>query len=113
MGQSDSNEAHPYAKGKVIEHDKTEADAVKFDEKLKEGPIQARRCTDCWFSLVFIAFIVGIFAASLYGWVYGDPAKLLIGWDSDANGCGFSEATQDYPYLYWPEMPDEALVSQI
>lgn len=114
MGSSDSNEAHPYAnKGKVIEKDKTEAEAVKFDEKLKEGPIQARRCTDCWFSLVFIAFCVGIFAASIYGWVYGDPEKLLIGWDSDANGCGFSEATKDYPFLYWPEMPDEALVGQI
>jgi hypothetical protein len=21
-------------------------------------------------------------------------------------GCGFSEETKDYPYLYWPKLPD-------
>ena len=35
----------------------------------------------------------------------GDPAKLFSGWDSDLNGCGYSDATKDYPYLYWPEPP--------
>ena len=49
--------------------------------------------------------IVGFCAASAYGWFNGDPAKLLIGWDSDLNGCGYNETTKDYPFLYWPEPP--------
>ena len=30
---------------------------------------------------------------------------MLTAWDSDGNGCGYSEATKDYPYLYWPRPP--------
>ena len=35
----------------------------------------------------------------------GDPKLLLLGWDSDRRGCGYSEGVKDYPYLYWPEPP--------
>lgn len=57
--------------------------------------------------------ILGFCAASAYGWHKGDPRKLLIGWDSDGNGCGFSEATKDYPYLYWSEPPTNAMFDAI
>lgn len=43
--------------------------------------------------------------ASVYGWIYGNPEYLTIGWDADRNGCGYSEATIDYPYLYFPQSP--------
>ena len=40
---------------------------------------------------------------------------LFTGWDSDKNGCGYSDQTKDYKYLYWPEPPSldlkEAIVS--
>jgi hypothetical protein len=36
-----------------------------------------------------------------------------MGWDSDRNGCGYSEATKDYPYLYWPAYPDLDLLKRI
>jgi hypothetical protein len=52
---------------------------------------------------------VGFCGASAYGWSNGDPSKLTIGWDSDKNGCGWSDATKDYPYLYWPASPVEGL----
>lgn len=75
--------------------------------------MKARNCTDILFSIFFVLFLFGMLAASIYGWVLGNPQKLVIGWDSDKNGCGFSEKTIDYPYLYWPEMPDSAMVKQI
>jgi len=62
--------------------------------------------------LIFIAAIVGFCGASAYGWMNGDPNKLLIGWDSDQNGCGFSDATIDYPFLYWPEPPNGEVISE-
>lgn len=43
----------------------------------------------------------------------GDPNNLLIGWDSDQNGCGFSEATKDYPYLYFPQSPSMDQIERI
>ena len=50
--------------------------------------------------------IVGFCAASAYGWFNGDPRKLLIGWDSDGNGCGYSDKTKDYGHLYWAQPPN-------
>lgn len=44
-------------------------------------------------------------ACAIYGWAMGDPRKLAIGWDSDRHGCGYSNETLNYPYLYWPQMP--------
>lgn len=75
---------------------------LKFDEKQAEGPIENRVCTDPICAIIFLVFLVGFAACAAWGWINGDPNRLLIGWDSDQNGCGFSEATKDYPYLYFP-----------
>ena len=84
----------------------------KFNKELEEnrdsfgnGPIAKRSVTDCLCCLIFIAAIVGFCGASAYGWSNGDPKKLLTAWDSDGNGCGYSDATKDYKYLYWPRPP--------
>lgn len=74
-------------------------------ESYKNGPISSRSITDCICCLVFIAAIVGFVGASFYGWTNGNPRQLFIGWDSDRNGCGFTEGFEDYQYLYWPEPP--------
>ena len=37
----------------------------------------------------------------------------MIGWDSDGNGCGYSEATKDYGHLYWAEPPGNKLFDAI
>jgi len=52
-------------------------------------------------------------AATVYGYGKGDPRVLLIGWDSSQNGCGHSELTKDYPYLYFPQMPSENTLKDI
>jgi len=57
--------------------------------------------------------MVACFASAIYGWSKGDPNILLLGWDSDQNGCGYSDSTIDYPYLYWPKSPDKSLVSDV
>ena len=57
--------------------------------------------------------IVGFIAASAYGWMKGDPAKLLIGWDADQNGCGYTTGYEDYPHLYWPANPAGELFEAI
>ena len=49
--------------------------------------------------------IVGFCGASAYGWFNGDPKKLLIGWDSDERGCGYTDLVKDYPHLYWSKPP--------
>lgn len=82
-------------------------------EDIKNGPISKRSITDCCCCLIFIVAILAFCAASAYGWKQGDPRKLLIGWDYDGNGCGFSEATKDYPHLYWSEPPTSALFDAI
>ena len=97
------------------------ADEAKFNDTLKEnkeawkkGPgTLPRSLTDVCCCLIFIAAIVGFCGASAYGWSNGDPSKLLIGWDSDQNGCGYSDKTTDYEYLYWPESPGAKLVEAI
>ena len=55
--------------------------------------------------LIFIVAIVGFCGASAYGWFNGDPKKLLIGWDSDKRGCGYTDVVKDYPHLYWSKPP--------
>ena len=75
-------------------------------DNFKNGPIGKRSITDCLCCLIFIVAIVGFGAASSYGYENGDPRILLLGWDSDRNGCGYSSATEDYPYLYWGEAPN-------
>ena len=59
--------------------------------------------------LIFLAFIVGMIGTSGYGYLHGDPELLLTGWDADRNGCGYSEVTKDYPYLYFPTIDFEAV----
>lgn len=43
-----------------------------------------------------------------YGFMYGDPYLLLTTWDANGNGCGFSNQTKDYPFLYFPTIDFEA-----
>jgi len=88
-------------------------DRLKFSDDLATGPIQNRSITDILFGAFFILFCCGMVAASIYGYYMGDPRLLLIGWDSEQKGCGYSTITQDYPYLYFPQSPSTDQVTQI
>lgn len=84
---------------------------LKLDrDALQSGPIMKRSCTDWWMGIVFPLFCVGIVACAVYGFAVGKPDQLLIGWDNDQHGCGFSPETQSYPYLYFPQIPDEGMI---
>lgn len=93
--------------------DKADMDKLKFPEELGNGPIKKRWITDVFFGIFFFLFCIGMFAAAIFGFAKGDPRILLIGWDSDQNGCGYSAETMDYGLLYWPQMPDAATLQSI
>lgn len=86
---------------------------LKFADELQNGPTANRHITDVLFMIIFILFCCGMGACMAYGWARGKPQQLVIGWDKDGNGCGYTNVTQDYPYLYWPELPDKVIVDQI
>ncbi len=69
--------------------------------------------TDVLFCIFFLVFLLGLLACSGYGYFYGNPKLLLVGWDSDRHGCGYSNATLEYPYLYFPMSPSTEQVEMI
>ena len=59
-----------------------------------------RRCTDILCCLVFVAFNIGMLVAAIYGYVNGNPGKLIAPIDGDGKICGYSAGYEDYPKLY-------------
>ena len=82
-------------------------------DKLNNGPVADRGCTDILCCLIFIAFIVVFVGVGGYGYSNGDPIRLLTTWDYNGTGCGFDELTKDYPYLYFPAIDASAANSAI
>lgn len=91
------------SKLKLSAGDREDIEKFKIkDRALEDGPLTKRSCTDCLFAIFFLVAIAAMFAAAIYGWSSGKPDQLLIGWDSDQRGCGYSKGTEDYNFLYWP-----------
>jgi len=86
---------------------------MKFSEELAKGPVANRRVTDVLFCIFFLLFLAGMLVCAVYGWAKGTPKILFIGWDSDHRGCGYSNETLNYPYLYWPQYPDSNTITQV
>lgn len=50
--------------------------------------------------------------SAIYGWIWGNPAKLFVLFDAEGNACGIDDFTgendatitgyPDHPYIYWP-----------
>ena len=59
-----------------------------------------RRCTDILCCIIFLAFLVGMLTAAIYGYVNGDPYKLIAPIDGDGAICGFDPGFVEYPKLY-------------
>ena len=115
-GKKDNSKAtgsEANSKYKLSKNDKDDINKLdgNFHADQGKGPISNRHCTDLWMAFLFIAFLGGMGACAIFGWARGNPDNLIIGWDNDGNGCGYSAATINYPYLYWPEMPDSVIVS--
>ena len=61
---------------------------------------KSRRCTDLLCCIVFLAFIAGMIMETVYGYVNGNPDKLIAPIDGDKNICGYTDGYKDYPDLY-------------
>lgn len=52
-------------------------------DKMQNGPVMDRNCTDVLCCLIFIAFLVAMGALGAYGFAKGNPLLLLTPWDAD------------------------------
>ena len=69
-----------------------------------------RKCTDAFMCIIFAVFFCGMFATAAYGYAKGDPTKLIMPFDSDGNNCGGANTkSQDYKYLFWPDLADSVV----
>jgi hypothetical protein len=108
-GKNDSDKSS--ASDSDHKKDKKEGLKLKCQDKNNTVSFVMRRSlTDCWFIPFWISGVVAMFCCAIYGWAKGDPSQMFIGWDSDKNGCGYSDVTKQYGYLYWPQLPGPDLL---
>ena len=72
-------------------------------EQFKNGPIddESRKCRDCICCIIFILLFILFLVVVGFGFVKGQPMKLLYFYDSDGKACGHDEGYEEYPYLYF------------
>ncbi|XP_032776973.2 choline transporter-like 2 [Daphnia magna] len=70
-------------------------------ELVYRGPVKNRSCTDVVCLVIFIAFLVGWGIIGIYGFILGDPQRLLYPTDSYGRICGVDEKLKDKPYLFY------------
>ena len=80
------------------------SDAIKnIDYKslnIAESPVtKPRRCTDLICCIIFTVVFVGMFVASIFGYIAGQPWKLVAPIDGDNNICGWTEGYEEYSHL--------------
>ena len=76
-------------------------DGITINKDIARKPTEKnRRCTDILCCIIFLAFLVGMLTAAIYGYVNGDPWKLIAPIDGDKNICGFTPGYGEYPKLY-------------
>ena len=71
------------------------------DSTLVKGPLQNRHCTDCFWLLIWFAFLGGMGWMTVEGYLLGDVNYMLapIGSYNPPLVCGYG-TVQDYPYLF-------------
>uniref|UniRef100_A0A336MF94 Choline transporter-like protein n=1 Tax=Culicoides sonorensis TaxID=179676 RepID=A0A336MF94_CULSO len=58
------------------------------DSENKKVPLQVKGCTDTFWLVVFILFALGMAVIAVFSFVYGNPLRLINGYDSFGNTCG-------------------------
>ena len=88
---------------------------LKFKAELENGPVKKRHCTDIFWAIFFVLFCLGMWVTTGYGFWLGNPWNMAIGWDGDGNGCGYrgNQTTANFPYLYFPMMPNITTATSI
>ena len=70
---------------------------IKFDKDLAQSPVEKpRRCTDIICCIIFSAVVVAMFICTFYGYMNGEPWKLIAPIDGDGNICGWTAGYEDY-----------------
>ena len=76
----------------------------EVDQKLREGPMTDRKCTDCLFLIIFFAF-VGVFGYVTVLGFENNPQYLLSPLDWDRKLCGLDKGYEEYNKLYFTAIP--------
>jgi hypothetical protein len=76
---------------------------LKVDERLEDGPIKDRGCTDVICCMLFIAFWGATLFFSFNYFKKGDLNKVMRPVDFNGNPCGMMLA-KDYPYLFFGKL---------
>ena len=83
------------------------------DEEQRPDPTRVRECTDIFWLCCFIAFWFLMILIAAFALVYGNPLRLINGYDSFGNTCGMKnnpkfgsmelsgQDTSDKPYLFF------------
>lgn len=77
-----------------------------------DGPTKRRHCTDTFFLVLFIAFIIGLFALAGYCFANGDVFRIINGYDNCGNICGRKNTPIEDPNLqcFGKDMTDKKFV---
>ena len=84
-------------------------EGININKDIARKPTEKnRRCTDILCCIIFLAFLVGMLTAAIYGYVNGDPWKLIAPIDGASNICGFDAGYEDYTKLYIADITSAA-----
>ena len=70
-----------------------------FDSTLADGPSQDRKCRDCFFLLIYIAFWAGLIAVAVIAFTNGQPHLLASPFDS--TGISLLKNRSTMRLLFW------------
>lgn len=82
---------------------------IKFDKSIAQSPVEKpRKCTDMLCCLIFGCAFIGMFVASIYGYMVGQPWKLIAPIDADGRICGYYNENgvdmTEYKHLYFGDI---------
>ena len=111
---SEQENIAPQTKSKGSKHSDPDYKGEPIDAELEKGPIEKRSCQDILCCLIFVAYVIGMIAASSIGYSNGQPELLAAPYDSDGilnsmirshllllgTPCGIDEY-EEYPFLYF------------
>lgn len=63
-----------------------------------------RKKKDVTAAILFLSFVASMFGMCIYGFVAGDPQKMLNPYDGKNNFCGLDPGFEEYPMLYLSDL---------